>query len=117
LQHVHNKVADNVPVLQHVHNKVDDQVDLVAHQDHHINLVDQVDQVDKVDQLDQVVHQAAVVQVFKVVPDKVADQVLVVAEILRVHLVKVAQRRAVNKRVRKLCVMISRTCKRQLLAA
>ena len=44
-------------------------------------------------------------------------QVLVVAAILRVHLVKVDQRRAMPRRVRKLCVMISKTCKRLHLAA
>jgi hypothetical protein len=89
-------------VLLRAHNKV---VDQVAQQVLLINLVETL--VQAVDN----------VQVSKVVQDKAVDQDQVVAEILQVLLVKAARRRAVNKKVRKLCVMISRTCKRQLLVA
>jgi len=86
-----------------LHNDQEDQEELVVQEelaaDHkvvlHIELV-----------AHQVVHQ---VKVDLIVQDN--DQVLAVAEILQVHSVRVDQRRAVIKRVRKLCVMISKTCK------
>jgi hypothetical protein len=95
-------LVEFVQVLLRAHNKV---VDQVAQQVLLINLVETL--VQAVDN----------VQVSKVVQDKAVDQDQVVAEILQVLLVKAARRRAVNKKVRKLCVMISRTCKRQLLVA
>ena len=110
LQRVHNKVdlADNVQDLQRVHNKVEVHVHKVAVQVELLHIV----QV----QMSAVAHQVVkVVQVDLIAQVNVLVQV--VAEIPQVHLVKVDQRRVIIKRVRKLCVMISKTCKHLLLAA
>jgi hypothetical protein len=109
LLHAHNKVADNVQVLLRVLVEVVDLADnvqvvpVVQVADLHIVQVEPV--------AHQVVHQAdLIVQVAHV-------QVLVVAEILRALSVRADQRRVITKRVRKLCVMILKTCKHLHLVA
>jgi hypothetical protein len=110
LQRVHNKVllVDNVQDLQrapvkvaaHVHKAAVQVADLLIVQVETL-VVDLVVQVD------------LIVQGFQVA----IAQVQVAAVILQVHLVKVDQRRVMPRRARKLCVMISKTCKRLHLAA
>jgi hypothetical protein len=106
LQRVHNKVVlvDNVQDLQRVPVKVAVHVHKAAVQVADLLIV----QVE----IPAAVHQ--VVQVDLIV--QVNVQVQVAAVILRVHLVRVDQRRVMPRRVRRLCVMISKTCKRLHLA-
>ena len=110
LLHVPDKVdlADNVQVLRHdlavkADNVLVVQVDKVQVELHHIVQVE----------IPVAVHQVQVDLIVQV--DNVQD--LAVAEILQVHSVRVDQRRVTRRRVRKRCVMISKTCKRLHLVA
>jgi hypothetical protein len=111
LQRVHNKVVlvDNVQDLQRVPVKVAVHVHKVAVQVADLLIV----QVEIPAAVHQVVQVDLIVQGFQVA----IVQVQVAAVILRVHLVRVDQRRVMPRRVRRLCVMISKTCKRLHLAA
>ena len=106
LLHVQVVLADNVQVLHHVQvDKADNvqvvQVKVVKEQVLHIVQVEILAAVHQEDLIVQVAH----------------VQVLAVAVILQVRSVRADQRRVMPRRVRKLCVMISKTCKRLHLAA
>jgi thiamine monophosphate synthase len=100
-------LVDNVLVLLHVHK---DKVEQVVHVQVELVALLLIVQVEILVAEHQEVH-----QVDLIVRDNV--QVLAVAEILQVHSVRVDLRRAITRRVRKRCVMISKTCKRLHLAA